>query len=105
MMDYVFYREVIPDHGWAGLDAPAEAISGANNASADYSSGLMLSVHTLGAGRFILNTLRIHENLNNDPVADRLLLNLLRYAASADGQPLAEPPPDFEQQLKAMGYE
>ncbi len=105
MMDYVFYREIIPDHAWAGLDAPAEAVAGANNASADYSSGLMLSVHNFGAGRFILNTLLIHQTLGDDPAADRLLLNLLRYAAGPDDKPLADLSPDFEQQLKAIGYE
>ena len=77
---------------------------GANDASASYASGLMLSVHKLGAGRFLLNTLRLRDNLDTHPAADRLLLNLLRYAARDARQPVAELPTDFATQLKAMGY-
>ena len=35
---------------------------------------------TSGRGRFILNALRIVENLGRNPAADRLLLNLIRQA-------------------------
>jgi hypothetical protein len=79
-------------------------VCGANNASLDYSSGLMVSVHKFGNGRFILNTLGIRENLGKHPVAGRLLLNLIQYAAQDRRRPLAELPADFEEQLKAIGY-
>jgi len=62
-----------------------------------------VSVYNLGAGRFILNTLRIRENLGKDPVAERLLRNMLRYAARDVSKPLVELPDDFDAQLKAMG--
>ena len=104
MMDYLFYREVIPDLVWSGLEEPLDAVVGANNVSCDYSSGLMLSVHRLGAGRFLLTTLRLREHLGQNPAADQLLLNLLRFAAQNQNQPLAALPPDFEQQLKRLGY-
>jgi hypothetical protein len=80
-MDYTFYREIIPDLVLSGQDPPAEAVAGAFKASQDYASGLMLAVYQLGEGRIILNTLLIRENLGTHPAADRLLLNLLRYAA------------------------
>ncbi len=82
LMDYTFYREIIPDTVLAGQDPPAEAVAGAIKASQDYSSGLMLAVYESGAGRFILNTLLIRENLGANPAAERLLRNLLNYAAS-----------------------
>ena len=82
MMDYAFYREIIPDAVFTGQDPPAQAIAGANNASFDYSSGLMLAEYRLGAGRFFLNTLLIREKLLNNPVAERLLRNLVRHAAA-----------------------
>jgi len=81
LMDYVFYREIIPELVFAGQDPPAEAIAGANNASFDYSSGLMLAEFRQRAGRFLLNTLPIREQLSTNPVAERLLRNLLNYAA------------------------
>ena len=47
----------------------------------------MVAVYELGAGHFILNTLRIRENLKTHPVAERLLRNLLRYAAHELSKP------------------
>jgi hypothetical protein len=104
LMDYTFYREIIPDAAWVGQDPPAEVVAGAINTSIDYSAGLLVSVHSLGAGRFILNTLHVRENLGQNPAADRLLMNMLRYAARGLDKPLAELPADFEAQLKTLGY-
>jgi hypothetical protein len=82
LMDRTFYREIIPDARFTRLDTPAEAVAGAFLLSAPgYLSELMVSVHKLGKGRFILNALRIRETLGKDPVAERLLRNMLRYAA------------------------
>ena len=103
-MDYTFYREIIPDAVWVNQDPPLEAVAGAIKASQDYSSGLMLSVHRFGAGRFILNTLSIRDNLGAHPAAERLLRNLLRFAARDLSPPLAEVPGEFEAQLKSIGY-
>ena len=80
-------------------------VAGAINTSIDYSAGLLISVHTLGAGRFILNTLRIRENLGNHPAAERLLRNMLRYAATGTEKPPARLPDDFDTLLKRIGYE
>ncbi len=105
LMDYTFYRELIPDAVWMGQEPPAEAVAGALKASQDYASGLMLSVYPFGAGRFILNTLLVRENLGSHPVAEHLLRNWLRYAARDLDQPLVDPPAHFEAQLKSIGYQ
>jgi len=102
LMDYTYYREIIPDDVWQGQDPPAEAVAGAIKASQDYTSGLMLSVYTLGEGRFVLNTLKIRENLPAHPVAERLLRNMLRYAARDLAKPTAALPADFDKQLDIM---
>ncbi len=47
---------------------------------------LTLGIYKLGEGRFTINTLRIRENLGSDPVAERLLRNMLRYAARDTSQ-------------------
>jgi len=104
LMDYAYYREIIPDAVWSGQDPPAEAVAGAIKASQDYASGLMVAVYNLGEGRLVLNTLRIRENLGGHPAAERLLRNMLRYAARDLEQPQAELPGDFNEQLKSMGY-
>ena len=80
-------------------------MAGAIRTSQDYSAGLMVAVYKLGAGRFILNTLRLRENLGSHPAADRLLNNLLRFAARDANQPLTDLPADFEAQLKSIGYQ
>jgi hypothetical protein len=64
----------------------------------------MVSVYNLGAGRFILNALRVRQALGQDPAAEHLLRNMLNYAAQESGRPLADLPAGFKEQLKAMGY-
>ena len=78
-----------PTQSGRGRTSPAEAVAGAIKASQDYSAGLMVAVYNLGSGRFVLNTLHIRDNLRQHPVAGRLLVNLLRYAARDGGKPLA----------------
>jgi len=105
LLDTTFYRELIPDHVWAGQQPPAEAVAGAINAAQDYSSGLLVAVHARGAGRVILNTMRIRDKLGRHPAAERLLRNVLRYAARDIAEPLADLPDDFDATLKTFGYE
>ena len=119
ILDHTFYREILPGGctpkgpwdatphaAWSGQDAPAEAVAGSIDTSFTdcYCSGLTVAVHNLGAGRFTLNTLRIRENLGVDPVAERLLRNMLRHAARDANKPPADLPANFDEQLKAMGY-
>ena len=80
LMDYAFYRNVISDTRWAGLDAPGELAAASIDASFGYDSGVLLAVYRVGAGRIVLNTFRICEELGQDPVAERLLRNMIRYA-------------------------
>jgi hypothetical protein len=98
ILDYTFYREIIPQAVWSGLDAPAEMVAGGIRAQMGYGSGLLVSVHEMGAGRFVLNTLLIRENLKGSPVAERLLRNMLNFAARDVDKPLADLPPDFDLQ-------
>jgi hypothetical protein len=85
LMDYTVYREIIANTVLVGQGPPLEAVAGAINTSLGYSSGLMVAVHGCGAGRLVLNTLRVRERLEVDPVAERLLRNMLRYAGATAG--------------------
>ncbi|NQT38044.1 MAG: glycoside hydrolase family 2 [Planctomycetes bacterium] len=96
LMDYRFYREIIPDRLWFDKTPPDEAVAGAIKASQDYSAGLTVAVYRLGEGRVILNTLRIRSNLGSHPAAERLLLNMLRYAAGD----VKQPPADVRNQIQ-----
>ncbi len=104
IMDHTYFREVISNSAWMGQDAPAEVVAGMIGTACGYNSGLSVAVYRLGEGRLTLNTLHIRENLGKDPVAERLLRNMLRHAGTDVGKPLAALPANFDEQLKAMGY-
>ncbi len=105
LLDYTYYGDLIPDAVLQGQDPPSEAVAGAIKASQDYDSGLMLAVYPFGHGRIILNTLHIRENLGKHPVAERLLRNLLRYAAPDTDQPMSSDPVDLPALLQAVGFD
>ena len=84
LMDYGYYREIIPSKVFVNIQTPTEAISGANNASLVYESGLMVATYQLEKGRFLINTLLIRENLGTVPQAERLLRNLLNLPMHSD---------------------
>jgi hypothetical protein len=107
ILDYTFYRNIITQGGigLAGADAPEELIVGGIRAQAGYASVVQTAAYNFGAGRFLFNTLKIRENLGTDPVAELLLRNLLNYSARDLDKPPADLPADFQQQLKAIGYE
>ncbi|MEN6308566.1 MAG: sugar-binding domain-containing protein [Anaerohalosphaeraceae bacterium] len=104
LMDYVFYREIIPDFRYIGQDMPDEAIAGAFRTSMGYLSELMLTEYKLGAGKFILNALRVRQALGQDPTAEYLLRNMLNYAAQGANKPLADLPDTFDKTLDEIGY-
>ena len=104
LLDHQFYREIIPATAFVGQDAPKEAVAGSIKSSLDYASGLMVSVNAFGAGNFILNTMLIRENLGIHPAAERLLRNMLHFAAVDQKKPIEKLPVDFESKLKAIGY-
>jgi len=104
LMDYAYYREIIPDAAFMGQDIPDEAVCGAVDSSIGYASGLFVATYRFEAGGFVVNALRIRENLATHPAADRLLLNMLRDASThASGAP-APMPDGWDERLKAIGY-
>jgi len=53
----------------------------------------------------VLNTLRILENLDQHPTADRLLINMIDYAARPAGWSSAPAPADLDRLLAQIGYD
>ena len=89
LMDWTLYRNIVPQNGvgLTAIDTPDEVVCGALRTSEGYASGWYLGVYRMGAGTAILNCLNIRGNLGKDPVAERLLRNLLNYAAANPHQP------------------
>lgn len=82
ILDYTYYRELFSDIIWENQTPPTETVAAAMVNSLGYYSTLRISVHDLGLGRFIQNLFRVRENLGTHPAAERLLRNLLLYAAN-----------------------
>jgi hypothetical protein len=86
IMDWDYYGPVIPHEVFEGQDTPDETIAasfatGSYLYPRGYGCHLLIATYRTGQGRFILNTLSIIENLDDHPAADKLLLNLVSYAA------------------------
>jgi hypothetical protein len=85
IMDLEYWGPVLPHEIFEDLDTPALTLAAAfatghHTRANGYACGLVLAVYRHGAGRLILNTLRLLENLGQHPAADRLLVNLIGYA-------------------------
>jgi hypothetical protein len=107
LLDYTFYREIVPSQAFCNQDPPTEIAAAGIRAAihpSGYASGYLASVYRTGAGMYVLNTLRIRETLGPNPVAERLLRNMLCYAARDLGKPLAELPGDWEAQLERIRF-
>lgn len=108
LLDLTFYRDLIPGQTFNGQDAPSELVAGSFAVGSyqpqGYYSGMLVAVYQFGAGRFIINSMRIFDNLDKHPAADYILMNCLRYASTDISKPLAELPDDFDNQLKIIGY-
>ena len=81
LLDYTFYREMIPDRPLPASIRRPRPWPGPSRPRCGYYSGLLVAVYRLGAGEFVLNTLLIRENLGRHPAAERLLRNMVNYAA------------------------
>jgi len=85
ILDWYYYGPVIPHHLFDGQETPSEVIAAAFAAGystrGGYASGILLGAYHFGEGQFILNTFPVLDQLDHHPAADRLLLNLVKYAA------------------------
>ncbi|MBI4553282.1 MAG: hypothetical protein HY710_13550 [Candidatus Latescibacteria bacterium] len=108
IMDWDYYGQVIPRDMFDGQDTPDDVAAAAfalgYPCPGGYASGVLVSSYRFCAGRFVLNTLRVLEHLDAHPAADRLLLNMIAYAARFVDEPVAPLPEDFEERLRGIGY-
>lgn len=113
VMDWAYYDQVIPQHLFMGLDTPDDVAAVAfatgyqDGSLGDlfrygYASGVLFAGYRIGAGWFYLNTFPLLENLHVNPTADRMLLNIIRYAQKDVGKPLAALPSDFDVLMRKL---
>jgi len=53
---------------------------------------MRLDFNRFGGGKFMLNAFNVFFNIDRHPAADRLLLNLVRHAATLARKSPAKPP-------------
>ncbi|MBI5819803.1 MAG: hypothetical protein HZA88_12535 [Verrucomicrobia bacterium] len=109
VMDWDYYGPLITNRFFEGQDTPEDTAAAAfavchSKPIDGYAAGTMLGVYRFGAGRIVLNTLNILDNVDKHPAADRLLLNIIKHAARNTTEPLAPTPASFDATLKEIGY-
>jgi hypothetical protein len=86
LMDLYFYRDLIARKSIVGFSNSAENVvptfAVGKPGGQGYWAGSNLLVYNVGRGKVIVCTLRILENLDKNPAADRVLLNMIAFAAS-----------------------
>jgi hypothetical protein len=86
ILDWDYYGPLISRQFFEGQDTPAETAVAAfaichSSRPDGYAAGTMLGVYPVGSGKIVLNTLNILDNVDKHPAADRLLMNVVTYAA------------------------
>ena len=111
ILDWYYYGQVIPHFLFDGQDTPDEVVAaafavgyGVPDIAPSYASGILLGVYRFGEGKFIVNTFPILDQLDRQPAADRLLLNLVKFGSLSTEKPLAALPDKFNEQLRSIGY-
>ncbi len=108
ILDFYYYGPMIPTYLFDGQDAPSEVVAAAFAAgystAGGYASGILLGSYKFGTGQFLLNSFPILDHVDKHPVADRLLLNLIRYASENATGASSALPPNFQVRLKEIGY-
>lgn len=115
VMDWEYYDQVIPHPIFEGLDTPDDVAAVAfatgyqdgslrDTYRLGYAAGLLFAGYRFGNGWFFLNTFPLLEHLDRHPAADRMLLNIIRYAQSRTATTLATVPEDLEVRFRRIGY-
>jgi hypothetical protein len=109
IMDWDYYGPLISHRFFEGQDTPDDVAAAAfaichSSRPDGYAAGLMLGSYVFGAGKIVLNTFNLLDQVDKHPAADRLLLNLVAYAANSIKSKPASLPTDFENTLKELGY-
>jgi hypothetical protein len=102
---------LIPHFVFDGQETPDEVVAaafavgyGVPDIAPSYASGILLGSYKFDEGAFFLNTFPILDQLDQNPAADRMLLNLIQYASRLADKPLAALPKEFDLKLKDIGY-
>ncbi len=107
IMDWNYYGPINPHTLFQDIentdDVAAASFASGYIMNGGYVSGVTVASYPFAAGRFILNSLQILENLGEHPAADRIILNMIHYAAGFAQGPVKALPKNFNTLLKNIG--
>lgn len=109
IMDWDYYGPIISNKFIEGSDIPDDMAAAAfavchSSRSDGFAAGVMLGAYSFGAGKIVVNTFNILDNIDRHPAADRMLLNMIEYGLSSVGSPSAALPADFAAMLSEISY-
>ncbi len=108
ILDWDYYGPVLPHYLFDGQDTPAEVIAAAFAAGystpGGYASGVLAWFLQIWSRPVFCQYLSILENIDAHPAADRLLLNLIQYAAASVQGPAVHFAGGFRPRLAEIGY-
>ncbi len=109
ILDWDYYGPMISNRFFEGQDTPEDVAAAAfaichSSRPDGYAAGLMLGVYDFGSGKILLNTFNLMDQIDRHPAADRLVLNMIAYAARTTRKAPTPLPADFPTLLKDLGY-
>jgi hypothetical protein len=82
LLEWSYYGQVWTHEVFDCAETPDEVVAAAfavgYSCPGGYDSGIITAIYRHGAGRIIVNSMRVLEELDRHPAADRMLVNLLR---------------------------
>lgn len=89
ILDWYLYGQTIPRHLLGGaepVEIAAAGITVGQVIRGGYRGGLSAAGYELGRGRLLVSAFRILEELNRNPCADRMLMNIIEHARPQIGR-------------------
>lgn len=83
IVEYEYFDSIYPVKIYEGIEKPSKTVCAAigvgQTRKEGYVSGLTFGEYNYGKGRIILNTFRIIESVGHNPIADRMLFNIVKH--------------------------
>ncbi|HEX4212462.1 MAG TPA: glycoside hydrolase family 2 TIM barrel-domain containing protein [Candidatus Dormibacteraeota bacterium] len=90
ILDWYLYGQAMPRHLLGGDVEPVEIAAASFTVGqvvrGGYRGGLSAATYGLGKGRVLVSTFRILEELDHNPAADRMLMNIIEHARPRIGR-------------------
>ncbi|HME53731.1 MAG TPA: glycoside hydrolase family 2 TIM barrel-domain containing protein [Candidatus Lokiarchaeia archaeon] len=109
LLDVDMFRELVSEFTIDSQEADCDVIAGAfgvgyypTRDKSGYYSGIHVAIYPFFEGKFIINTFMILDHLGRNPVGDRILLNMVRFASQSIDAPASDLPADYSSRTRDL---